>query len=111
MARNNIHQINANYCDDQAKQDIAAIVASDDGRLFLTDHAKERMLQRNITISHVRQVLTCRHNEVTESVHLNDNNEWKLTIEGFACGQKIRLPVVLVNPPNTGVLVVTAIGI
>lgn len=111
MPEKKVYELGSSYSNEDARLDIAAIVIADDGRLYLSEHAKSRMLERNISISQIRQVLTCNHSIVTNDVHLTEKGEWKCTIEGVACGQKVRLPVVLTKPLHSGVLVITAIGI
>jgi len=89
----------------EAEEIIRKLVA--DGKVSLSMHCKERMIERDITM---QQVITClAKGKVTEDPFLNYANKggYETTIERTVAGDKLRLGVCLKFSQK--ILVITAI--
>lgn len=70
----------------QAK-DILSETAKDSARLIFTNHAIERMEQRNITRTDVTRVLC--NGRIKEGPAMEPSGSWKVTVEGISAGDLI----------------------
>ena len=83
--------------EDQAWQIIRQIANRDDGGVFLTQHAKERMLQRHVSRVQIIHVLKSRHSVMTEGPYLNPAGDCVCKIAGYSAGQTLMLAVAIRN--------------
>ena len=82
-------------------------VAQESGRVYFTNHAEERMIERNITR---HQVLRClKHGNIIEGPCRNINGNWQLSIHVFSAGENITV-VAALNKDKSGnyIIVITA---
>ena len=68
-------------------------ISSDSERVFFTHHASKRMIERNITNSHVFRCLS--HGVIVEEPHRNIKGNWQLTVECMSAGTVVTTCVVL----------------
>ncbi|MCL2296970.1 MAG: DUF4258 domain-containing protein [Proteobacteria bacterium] len=83
-------------------------LANDSGRVFVTRHAKERMLERRVTRP---QILEClRKGRITEPLHQEASGSWIGTFSRTVAGQDVDV-VAKLQEKSDGefVLVITVI--
>ncbi len=78
-----------------ARQIIKEILNSDDSRFFMTRHAIDRMNERGITESQIRNVLLSSSSYVSENTSQTARGDWKLNITGWSAGTVIDVTVAL----------------
>ena len=76
-------------------------------RLILTKHAKERMAERNITITQVKNVLV--RARYTEGPYQNTKGNWVANLRASDSGQDIEVVVALKVTNDTKAIVITVI--
>lgn len=79
-------------------------IAKNSEKVFLVQHAKERMLERNVTIQQVYDVL--RQGKVAEEPYLDAYDRWRITLEYLSAGKRVRVAVSFIEQ---GLLVITVI--
>lgn len=68
-------------------------LAAKSANVYVTSHARVRMLQRNITL---KQVLCClRAGFIFESAHLDIKGDWRLTMRHLIAGDDVKVAVAL----------------
>lgn len=68
-------------------------IAKDSHRVYLTPHAKRRMVQRRVNL---RQVLEClRKGRICEPAHLTIQGDWKATLEHQYAGDRVKVAVAI----------------
>lgn len=68
-------------------------IAADPSRVFFTNHAEERMVERSITR---KQVLCCiKHGAIIEGPYREPNASWKLKLETISAGDRVTTVCVL----------------
>ena len=67
--------------------------ASDTARVFFPKHAKQRMLERNITPTQVYQCL--RRGSVSEPAHMNLHGNWQCTLKWRHAGDDVSVAAAL----------------
>jgi len=78
-----------NPSDKWVKETIQDIAMKSSERVYFTNHATERMQERDITNI---QVIRClRHGKVIEGPSVNMKGNWKLTMEIISSGDLIRV--------------------
>ena len=82
-------------------------IAKDSHRVYLTPHAKRRMVQRRINL---RQVLEClRKGRICEPAHLTIQGDWKATLEHqYAC-DSIKVAVAIEKQEDGDLAVVVTV--
>lgn len=88
--------------------EIQGIARADDGRLFLTMHLRERMLERTIL---ERQVYQCiRHGLPVGDPVWNTEVDpgWKVVFERYCAGERLRVATKLINDNGHLVVVMSA---
>ncbi len=85
-------------------------VAADSGRVVLLAHARQRMKQRQITLTQVLDVL--RKGSLAEPAALDLYGNWKVTVRGLSCGQSVTVAgaIEMDKEPRKRVLVITLFG-
>lgn len=79
------------------------------GRVFITNHAKERMIQRKINRTEIEAVLT--HGNIVESPHETLEGGFKLAVESFEAGRTLRVALVIdFDQEGNKIIVVTVIA-
>lgn len=78
-------------------------ISEDTSNIILTDHAKERMKERNITFSHVLGCL--RKGHVSEGPYQGLKGDWKCNLTRAVAG--IDITVTVVVDEETKVIVIT----
>ena len=82
-------------------------IAVDSHRVVLTDHAKQRMKQRRITL---RQVLEClRRGRIDEPAHVTIHGDWKATLEHQYAGDVVRVAVAIEKQDDGDLAVVVTV--
>lgn len=81
--------------------------AKDTGKIMLSKHARERMVERNISY---KQILCCfEHGDITEGPYLNTRGDCKLNITVRTAGETITTTVAIRSCNNgDSSIVVTA---
>lgn len=79
---------------------------ANDSRVFISPHAKERMLERNITL---KQVLTCiEKGRITESPYRDVRGDWRCSIEHYTSGSAVTVAIAFkYNNSGERIVVVT----
>lgn len=78
-------------------------IAADTSRVEFTPHARTQMRKRKITGA---QVVNClRKGVITEAPVLNFHGHWKLTIERYACGERIGCAVAIDLSAPRGIII------
>ena len=88
---------------DKAKE-IIQKAAADSRLVFFTDHAYERMFERNVTQTQVMGLLKC--GQVGEPIPDNIRGNWTCEVEGWSAGQHL-IVVVAIENNNDGTVVIT----
>lgn len=85
-------------------------VAADSARVVLLAHARQRMKQRQITLTQVLDVL--RKGSLAEPAALDLYGNWKVTVRGLSCGQSVTVAgaIEMDKEPGKRVLVITLFG-
>lgn len=78
-------------------------------RVFLTDHANERLAERNITASEMRYVLLNGFHEAKKDRFDLLHAEWDYSIRGKTVDERALRIVIAISSP--GIIVVTAIDL
>ena len=78
-----------------ARQIIKEILSNDDSRFFMTRHAIDRMNERGITESQIRNVLLSPSSYVSENTSQTPRGDLKLNITGWSAGTVIDVTVAL----------------
>lgn len=73
---------------------------ADSSRVFFSQHAKERMLERELTDRQVMRVL--EHGRITEGPARAAKGNWIMTVEGISAGDRISVPVALDHDDASG---------
>ena len=80
-----------------------------DGCLIPSNHAQERMAERDIDLADVEEAISCGHREPRKDSLTPDKTAWKYAIRAKLSNQKeIR---VVVTKLDNGVLLITAIDL
>lgn len=84
--------------------------AKDSSRVYLTEHAQQRMNKRKITLV---QVLRClRAGRISEGpARDNTKGGWKCTIDHYSAGDSVGVAVAIESIQATGVTVITVFHI
>jgi len=79
---------------------------ANDSRVFISPHAKERMLERNITL---KQVLACiEKGRITESPYRDVRGDWRCSIEHYTSGNAVTVAIAFkYNNSGERIVVVT----
>ncbi|MBB1485560.1 DUF4258 domain-containing protein [Oceanospirillum sediminis] len=81
-------------------------------RIKFSKHARERLLERDITLTQVFSVLSSRSSRFFEQPWLTPSGDWAMSLEGIAAGDSIRIPLVLKRlESDPSVLIITVIGL
>lgn len=90
-----------------AEGEIRRIAMSDTSCMVLLDHAKDRMLERDITLKQVLNVL--RHGDICDTPKWNTDNEkgWKCKFARVTAGIKVTVVCKLVERAHSTCLIVT----
>lgn len=77
-----------------------------DSRIFICPHAKERMIERNITR---KQVLTCiEKGKISESPYRDVKGDWRCSIEHYTSGNAVTVAIAFkYNNSGERIVVVT----
>ena len=76
--------------EEHAKQIIEGVI-EDSARVYFTHHAKDRMLERDISRSEVNAVL--RHGEMVELPALTSKGSYKATLESYEAGRQLQVAI------------------
>ncbi|MBV0932374.1 DUF4258 domain-containing protein [Marinobacterium weihaiense] len=76
----------------QAKE-ILSTVAQDSSRVIFTDHAEQRMYERDISRVDVLRVLST--GKIVEGPAQEPKGNWKMTVEGVSAGSAITVVAVI----------------
>lgn len=72
---------------DQHAKRLLGEIADKSISVIFTDHAREQMRKRKITMP---QVISClKKGKITESPCLDHEGYWKVTVERYACGENV----------------------
>lgn len=82
-------------------------VAKDSSKVFIVDHAKQRMRQRGILRTQVDRVLMT--GKVVEHAHRNIHGNWQCTLEATIAGDRIRVAAALEEDPAGDFVVVITV--
>jgi len=94
---------------DHAKQIILGVL-EDSHRVFLTNHAKERMSQREISISEINAVL--KYGEIVEPPTITPNGDYKLTLESFEARRQLRVAIAIdYDDMGNKIIIITVIDV
>ena len=81
-------------------------------RVKFSKHARDRLLERDITITQVFSVLSSRSSRFFEQPYQTARGDWAMSLEGIAAGDSIRVPLVLKRPESDpSALIITVIGL
>ena len=81
-------------------------LAKESQKVFFTNHARERMSQRNIATSQIFRCL--KTGVITEEPFRDPKGNWKLTLESMCAGDLITVAVVLDhNEQGNYILIIT----
>lgn len=64
-------------------------------RVLFSKHARTRMKERKVTTEQIFNVLRSNSSRFEELPHQTPEGDWKMNLEGFAAGDKIRVVLVL----------------
>jgi len=65
--------------------------AVNDSKVFICPHAKERMIERNITL---KQILSCiEKGKISESPYRDIKGDWRCSIEHYTSGNAVTVAV------------------
>ena len=82
-------------------------IAKDSHRVYLTPHAKRRMVQRRVNL---RQVLEClRKGRICEPAHLTIHGDWKATLELQYAGDRVKVAVAIEKQEDGDLAVVVTV--
>ena len=88
-------------------QRIVRDLAKESARVRLTRHARERMAQRDITLT---QLLTClRSGRIAEGPARNVRGDWEFRMEGIAAGDRINVVAALTTDRNGNRIIVITV--
>ncbi|WP_263081559.1 DUF4258 domain-containing protein [Endozoicomonas sp. Mp262] len=76
-----------------AKKIIKELAKKYSSRVKFGKHARERMIERNITNRQVFEVLRSDHSFFTEEPHPTPKGNWKFNLQGFAAGATVEVVV------------------
>lgn len=82
-------------------------IASDSKNVILTQHASERMVERDITLQQVLQTL--RKGHIDEPAHLDIRNNWKCTLRRVVSGKIVKVAAAVTEQGTTRIVVITVI--
>lgn len=83
----------------------------DSGTIFLSDHAKDRMRQRDISRSQIISVLRSTSSTMSEGPYRTARGDFKCQLEGYAAGDAVNVVVAIRIPLNAqSVLVITVMN-
>lgn len=97
-----------NLTKNDAQQYVKAALKSE-GKLALSIHAKERMLDRDISIEQVREIL--KQAAITEGPYKDPMGRWNCRFEGYAAGEGICVVVGFQFINRSRVVVITTFSI
>ena len=92
-----------------ARKIVQNLVISESYKIRFGSHAKQRMMERGISIKQIMTVLQDNASRFTEKPHLTASASWKFNLQGFASGDVIEVVVDLKNieyDPNAFVVTV-----
>ncbi len=78
-----------------ARKIINNLASNHTGRILLSAHAKQRMLERRVTLRQILNVLGHVRSRFTELPHQTPAGDWKCNLQGMAAGELIEVVVVL----------------
>ncbi len=81
-----------------------AQIAMDTAKVIFTDHAQERMDERNITTTHV--IHTLRRGAIVEAPYLSDQDDWRMNFQYRTAGLAVTVTVAIDWPDEA--IIVTA---
>lgn len=88
----------------RARELLSRVADGDTGRIIWTEHARERMRDRDITTS---QVMRCiRHGKITEGPAPEMKGDWRMTLDVLAAGDPLRVVVVLTHDDSNDLIIV-----
>lgn len=90
---------------------IRRLSSEDQGAVKFTQHAKTRMVERQISIMQVLNVMKRTSSRMNEGPYQAANGDWKCEIEGSAAGAVIRLALAINTSARAeAVIVITVIA-
>lgn len=82
-------------------------IAKDSHRVYLTPHAKQRMMKRRINLP---QVLEClRRGQICEPAHLTIHGDWKATLQHQYAGDRVKVAVAIEKQDDGDLAVVVTV--
>jgi len=88
----------------RARELLSRVADGDTGRIIWTEHARERMRDRDITTS---QVMRCiRHGRITEGPAPEMKGGWRMTLDVLAAGDPLRVVIVLTHDDSNDLIIV-----
>lgn len=95
-----------------AKNLIRDLAENHSARIKFSKHARERLLERDITVIQVFSVLSSRSSRFFEQPYQTSGGDWAMSLEGIASGDSIRIPLVLKRlESDPSALIITVIGL
>ncbi|XAW88248.1 DUF4258 domain-containing protein [Vibrio sp. CDRSL-10 TSBA] len=95
-----------------AKRILRDLAENHTARVKFSKHARERLLERKITIQQVLCVLKSTSNRFHEGPYQTAKGDWQMNVEGIASGDSIRVPLILRrHEDDPQVLIITVIDI
>ena len=95
-----------------AKKLIRDLALNHSARVKFSRHARERLLERDITVTQVFSVLKSHSSRFFEQPYQTAGGDWAMSLEGIAAGDSIRVPLVLKRPESDpSALIITVIGL
>lgn len=83
-------------------------IASNSGRVFYSPHARERMVDREITMPDVMECLT--RGQITEGPARMPKGDWRFTISWFRAGSPLQVVGAIdIDDDGTYLVIVTTI--
>ncbi len=83
---------------ESARRILTELVENQTHRIFLTDHVKERMLERGITR---KQVFCClRNGHFLDGPNWSDNRNWEMKLEVLSAGDPVIVVAALDHDSN-----------
>ncbi|MES3008982.1 MAG: DUF4258 domain-containing protein [Pseudomonadota bacterium] len=89
---------------------IRRLSSEDKGGVKISQHAKQRMIERQVSIVQVLNVMKRNSSRMNEGPYQAANGDWKCEIEGSAAGAVIKLALAIrTSAPLEAVIVITVI--
>jgi len=88
-------------------KDLIASITKDSSRIFFSDHALERLEERNISN---KQAITCiKHGFISEGPYQALNGDWKVNLSSVSAGDHLTVAIAFgKDSKGNNIIVVTA---